>query len=344
MVFWEKDGKKRGKKGEILKKKLLSFALSFLIVNGLFLSYLYFSVPFSAQAQSSEWLSGWQYRKSIPISYAAGAGSGYQIEVTVDYDSNSLVPEIRTEFFKSSGWDSYGRLFIQKGEVSGSDTLYWSLDNGDTFTQRWIVPDGGKFYRTTLFIDSQDRIFVSAVGHTSGSPNRVYRSTDGGQTFWQVLDHAFWNMDEDADGNLYGGRYPDNPDVFKSTDGGLSWEIISDSSWYGPSYHIHNVRIDPSTGWLYAAVGEGPVGYDKGGLWRSKLKDGSDWVFKYGSPDGKLPPVGIAFDGSDIYLAMEIDALGVYKFQDDGTDTFQAMSDSQRVLYDPETQNLPPKC
>ncbi|PVX27584.1 MAG: hypothetical protein CW716_01505 [Candidatus Bathyarchaeum sp.] len=51
------------------------------------------------------WLSGWDYRKSHVINYAADAGTGYQVSLTVHYGSGSdsgddvyLGSKCRTDF------------------------------------------------------------------------------------------------------------------------------------------------------------------------------------------------------------------------------------------------------
>jgi len=106
-------------------------------------------------------------------------------------------------------------------------------------------------------------------------------------------------------------------EVWKSLDGGESWINISDPSWIN-TRHIHNVRIDPSTGWLYAATGD-TDGYD--GVWRSKRKNGSDWTLKFSNRKNRLQFIGIAFKEGNIYLGCDsrFSKYSLYMTKDDGS-------------------------
>jgi len=129
---------------------------------------------------------------------------------------------------------------------------------------------------------------------------------------------AFWPMVEDADGNLYAGQYDvgdpkvSRQKVWKSTDDGATWSDISHGTWTAGD-HIHGLTIDVSNGWLYAATGD-ENGTD--GLWRSKLKDGSDWVIKTSDSYQYIPIVAA---GGFIYLADDQRDGQVTRLTDDGT-------------------------
>ena len=69
------------------------------------------------------WLSGWENRKSHVINYATGAGTGYQISVTVHFGSGS-----------DSGSDVYlsGNCKTDFGDIRFTD------DNGETELDYWM--------------------------------------------------------------------------------------------------------------------------------------------------------------------------------------------------------------
>lgn len=99
----------------------------------------------------------------------------------------------------------------------------------------------------------------------------------------------------------------------------MTWADISDASW-STNDHIHNLGIDASNGWLYATMGD-----STGGIWRSKLKDGTDWVRKVGTIGGNAEYLWIplAFDGTYVYSGDDEGDGSVWRFADDGTGTGQ---------------------
>ena len=60
--------------------------------------------PLPVNAQTSPWISGWNYRKSIAILGSSGAGTNYQMGVKVYYGTGS------------DGTESYG-IFTQIGRA-----------------------------------------------------------------------------------------------------------------------------------------------------------------------------------------------------------------------------------
>lgn len=224
-----------------------------------------------------------------------------------------------------NGWDSAGRHFA----AVGADKIYRSTDGGQTYSLVYTLPDSpGRIYG--FFIASDDTLFVSGEYQTSGVSGRTYRSTDNGDNWTQLTGFdagfrsgniAFWNGTEDGDGNIYLGQYNvEDPAllkciIWKSTDGGSTWTDISDSSWTNTN-HVHDVKYDSTTGWLYATIGD-IDGYD--GVWRSKLKDGSDWVRKTTSSSYQWIP--IEFDGTYVYVGDDENDGIIARFTDDGTGT-----------------------
>lgn len=165
--------------------------------------------------------------------------------------------------------------------------------------QFWRSEDGGlNFSRVTSGIQTGDR---AVIGVSAADPEVVYfllcdgnafqgiyRSSDSGLNFevrsnepnimawdcdggsggqaWYDLDIAVDPTDSDV---IYGGGVNN----FKSTNGGLTWQI--NSHWYGgcgvPSVHadLHVMEYSPLTGKLFA-------GNDGGVYWTSN--GGTDWT------------------------------------------------------------------
>lgn len=188
------------------------------------------------------------------------------LERTIDRraDINKL-----DEHFGQSAWDSQGRLFA----VRYPNELWWS-EGGDvkSLKFRYRIPGPPFHDPRCLFIDSNDSLYIS-VKNPKGDPfAQTLKSVDQGNTFKRVIDRCFWGMDQDSTGRIYGGVYHENnePDaqctVFVSCDQGQVWYDISSPSWHKQN-HVHGLGIDPSTGWIYANLGDVD---ELDGCWRSK--------------------------------------------------------------------------
>ena len=216
--------------------------------------------------------------------------------------------------FAASDVMSDGVTIIAGSDIDGR--VYKSVDEGITWTEVWKA--SGTLVRC-VFIDSRDYIFVSAMGSSA-----LYRSTGGGATFEKALSlpsgtspdrTCIWGMIEDDTGNLYAGNYDTyHAIIYKSVDEGHSWFKVYDD----PSQrHIHQVVMNPESGWIYATDGDNP---SDGGVLRSK-DQGSTWtrIVKMG-----VQFVAITFRRKDVFLGA--DAMGrrdgIYKFTDDGEDFF----------------------
>jgi hypothetical protein len=231
--------------------------------------------------------------------------------------------EIKTSHFGHGGWDGSGRLFL----IHFPNKVYWAEDgNPENIKLRHALPDTIGDVRG-FFIDSKDNIYVGTVGRNEKEQGGIYKSHDHGLTFTELNSNGcigygkcFWGFDEDEEGRLYLGVYwgeNEAAEVWKSTDGGMNWENISDNRWK-ETRHVHNVRVDPKTGWLYASLGD-LIGLR--GVWRSKEKDGSDWVLKFGDARNRLQFVGMTFKNEIIYLGCDsrFSKHSIFRCEDDGT-------------------------
>ena len=280
-------------------------------------------------------LLGWKYRKRHEIlGSTAGVQTDYQIKIKTLYNrepSSTFQSSVLDQYITLNAWDSQGRLFAIKKDTDGYFKLFWASDGDpDNLVLRWTPPINfsNPAHIRCLFIDSRGYIFIGAQNPTSGQIGWLWRSTDDGLTFTQVLNIAVWGMAEDSNGYLYVGRYENGIsacEVYKSTDAGETWTNISDPNWTAANGydHVHSVLIDPSTDWLYVALGDFAT-YE--GVWRSKLKDGSDWVFKGPSDRTDYQFVGMEEKDGYIYLGSDRWDGCIWRFQDDGTDAAQTFT------------------
>ena len=135
---------------------------------------------------------------------------------------------------------------LARPDLSVGDGIYKSTDAGRTWTHLGLR-DGQQI--PMIIVDPRDanRLFVAVLGHPYG-PNAergIYRSTDGGRTFTQVLskdentggsdlafdpknpDTVYACLWEERQGPWENGAWAGtNGGIFKSTDGGSTWKKL----------------------------------------------------------------------------------------------------------------------
>jgi hypothetical protein len=231
-------------------------------------------------------------------------------------------------------------VFAANGTLFAGDTnykLYRSDDNGASFRQIYQFPaqpnpvSDVKGYVLMIFIDSRGYLFVSIPG-----TNRLYRSVDFGTSFTQVMitggsqnDGFYIAMTEDAQGSLYAATYgystyPVSPALMKSSDGGATWNIVRRFS----AVHLHNVKFNPSNGYLYVVTGEWTGGYNNQEcerIFRSKDLGGT-WSIVINRPQevqaqGTTVYCPILFNGNWVYLGSDqaYKYNWIDRFLDDGS-------------------------
>ena len=188
---------------------------------------------------------------------------------------------------------------IIRPDLATGNGMYKSTDGGKTWTHLGL--DDSQMI-AMIDVDPRDpnRLFVAVLGHPYGpnSERGLFRSTDGGRSFQKVLYQdeytsaddvridptnpnivyaALWQQQQSfIEGGGFGGG---SGGIFKSTDGGTSWNQVKDGL---PPVLQANLAIAPSNPKvLYATVApaEGNTGIalykstDAGEHWRPALND-----------------------------------------------------------------------
>jgi photosystem II stability/assembly factor-like uncharacterized protein len=225
---------------------------------------------------------------------------------------------------------------LHRPDLSVGDGMYRSSDGGQTWTHLGLedaqqIPD--------VAVDPHDpnRLYVAVLGHPFGpsAQRGVYRSSDGGATWQQVLRRdqdtgasfiridpfdantlyaGLWNVRSGPweDNNTYNGT---KGGLFKSTDGGEHWRQLKEGLPAGLSQI--DVAVAPSArGRLYATVAtgaEGEYGSAVGlGVYRSD-DGGEHWHVATTDPrpalrigGGDLPIIKVDPKNADVLFSASI--------------------------------------
>ena len=178
---------------------------------------------------------------------------------------------------------------------NGND-LYKSMDQGATWT-KVLDGAGAGLFVYLLHCDSRGYIYSQ---HLDSDHFDVYRSTDDGESFHQVVEHVgrWWHMSEDSKGNLFVAQYTGNVYLWNSTDSGATWNVMLDLNDCQPEIdHFHCTGVDPTNDYVYAATGD----IDD----RIMVYNGTSWSNLTTSEESGnvAQPTDIWSDGSYMYFA-----------------------------------------
>ncbi|MGB8542220.1 MAG: hypothetical protein WCD49_11350 [Candidatus Acidiferrales bacterium] len=179
-----------------------------------------------------------------------------------------------------------------RSQISFGNGVYKSIDAGKTWNHVGL-DDTRQIGRILVDPGNADIVFVAALGHAYGAnPERgVYRSTDGGASWKKVLfknedvgaiDLAFdprssrtiyatlWNTRRPP-WSIYPPSYGPGSGIFKSTDGGDTWQPLTGGL---PTERVGRIGIAvaPTNSNLVYAI----VDAKEGGLYRSE-DGGASW-------------------------------------------------------------------
>lgn len=192
----------------------------------------------------------------------------------------------------------------------------------------------------------------------------LYKSTDGGKTWtWMGMGntHVIADIAIHPDnpnivwiaamGKIFGKEGNEQRGVFKSTDGGKTWEKVL---YKGPHAGAVDLEIDPNnsrilyaalweayrTPWTMSSGGDAEGGYQSG-IYKS-TDGGETWSYvsdNPGMPKGIIGKVGITIspvNSNRVWAIIEAEHGGLYR-SDDGGETWRLVSDdarlSQRAWY-----------
>ncbi len=170
-----------------------------------------------------------------------------------------------------------------RGNVSPGDGVYRSTDAGVTWKHLGLE-DAGQIGSIRVHPQNPDLVYVAVLGHAFGpsAQRGVFRSTDGGATWKKVLFvskeagavdlamtpanprilyAAFWRAERKPWTLVSGGE---GSGLYKSTDGGDSWEELTDGLPEGTKGRIGVTVSGASPDRVWALVEA-----EKGGLFRS---------------------------------------------------------------------------
>ena len=174
-----------------------------------------------------------------------------------------------------------GTLFYTT-KSSSEDPAHIVRVNKDGTQETLLTVSGNIRAFDFLWFDSHYNLYVSPPRCEKDETNAnsgLYRLAYGADTFVHVLslydpdavnpEARVMNYDcirevtEDFNGNLYAGVYGgnpperENPSLYKSTDGGLTWTYLVNLDYLAPGgKHIHAIEYNPYDNKLYCVVGE----------------------------------------------------------------------------------------
>lgn len=179
-----------------------------------------------------------------------------------------------------------------RGNVSPGDGVWRSLDAGDTWVKLGLE-DTQHISRIRIHPKNPDVVYLAAMGHLFGPNDErgVYRSTDGGDSWEQVLTvspdvgavdlamdptnprilyASFWRVRRTPYSLESGGE---GSGLYKSVDGGDTWELISDNEGFPQgTLGIIGVAVSPTNNKNVYAIVEA----EDGGVFRSR-DGGKSW-------------------------------------------------------------------
>jgi photosystem II stability/assembly factor-like uncharacterized protein len=176
---------------------------------------------------------------------------------------------------------------------SWGDGIYKSTDGGKTWKNMGLA-DTHHIGRVLIHPKNPDVVYAAALGHLWGAnPDRgVYKTTDGGKTWNQVLKISSDTgvsdiaMDPDSPDTLYAAAYQrrrtpfgfngggSEAGIYKTTDGGVSWKKLTKGLPYENGGETGRIGLDiyrKDSNIIYALVQ-----HEKGGIYRSEDK-GETW-------------------------------------------------------------------
>ncbi|NHI89055.1 MAG: DUF2341 domain-containing protein [Candidatus Thorarchaeota archaeon] len=145
------------------------------------------SVDSSVLSQSAGWLAGWQYRKSHAIEGSVGAGTNYQVRITVH---------------RTTGPDSGEHVYVGTDCRADFGDIRFTDDDGITLLDYWMQESSSD--TTSFWVEIADTLDVNAEIFIYYGNDVAGSTSDGSSTF--PLFDDFDRVDSD---NVGGGWFDD---------------------------------------------------------------------------------------------------------------------------------------
>ena len=212
-----------------------------------------------------------------------------------------------------------------------SDALFMTVTESDGLRALWRLDANGKAERVmaasngggdlAIFNDSQGNLYFQHQ-----NPCRLYRSGDGFKTWREVFQSPcmFWAMADDGKGTVYATLHDWNSALlFRSPDGGFSWEPWKDFQKILPEYavpyaanddrfklrHLHDVLYDAANQLLLVGTGDvarfAMESRDNGDTWHQVWDEGFTAHLHIGRDRYLLAPDQLHSHGIVLYDAQK---------------------------------------
>ncbi|WP_432412607.1 WD40/YVTN/BNR-like repeat-containing protein [Rasiella sp. SM2506] len=184
------------------------------------------------------------------VGYASGGvwhtkNNGTTFTPILDTSETQNVGSLAVDWKNSTIWVGTGEVNASRSSYAGIGLLQ-SVDNGKTWKNMGLR-DSHHISKIIINPNNPDEVVVSAVGrlYSTNSERGVYKTTDGGNSWKQTLfvNDQSGIIEMDADPNNFNLLYASSWDkdrkawdfrgngagsgIYKSTDGGSSWEKVS---------------------------------------------------------------------------------------------------------------------
>ncbi|MBK8944070.1 MAG: T9SS type A sorting domain-containing protein [Ignavibacteriae bacterium] len=180
-----------------------------------------------------------------------------RIYKSIDKGQNweTIVDTLPVSFVHTIGISPNGKIFI-----GANSTNYCSKDNGKS----WTKLDLENQVQEYLFIN--DDVILAGVisGYFPNPPSFIYRSSDGGETWEEVLtlERTYsWSFVQGKDGNIFAAssQYDtlNSGGIYLSVDNGINWKQVNNGL---PSLKVKKIAID-SKGTIFNTIENAGIYY-----------------------------------------------------------------------------------
>lgn len=196
--------------------------------------------------------------------------------------------------------------------VAVGTTVYASYNRGENWTAIATMPAGGSKVNSFYVSPKDTNVWVAAYG----SPDRIVRTTNRGQTWTATLTRDFteYGMPLEMDGShpdtlLFG---PEDGVVYRSTNFGATWDSLSRPNFRSPCDFVI-VRDNPEVIWC----GDGVTGSGQGQMFRS-TNGGVNWSLIFTTSGSEIPTVANGDQNNKAGYATAWSSGGVRRTMDVG--------------------------